>query len=35
VPTGSTVTIYVSDGSPYVAPQPPQKKKGGKHRGRH
>jgi len=28
--TGSTVTIYVSDGTPYVAPQPaPQKKKGG------
>ena len=23
VPTGSTVTIYVSDGTPYVAPQPP------------
>jgi beta-lactam-binding protein with PASTA domain len=22
VPTGSTVTIYVSDGTPYVAPQP-------------
>ena len=25
VPTGSTVTIYVSDGTPYVAPQPPAK----------
>ena len=28
--TGSTVTIYVSDGTPYVAPQPPpQKSQGG------
>ena len=40
VPTGSTVTIYVSDGTPYVAPQPKPKKKGGGHgrgggRGRH
>jgi beta-lactam-binding protein with PASTA domain len=23
-PTGTTVTIYVSDGTPYVAPQPQQ-----------
>ena len=32
VPTGSTVTIYVSDGTPYVAPQPPapEKPKGNK-----
>jgi len=29
-PTGTTVTIYVSDGSPYVAPQPPPKQGGGK-----
>jgi membrane peptidoglycan carboxypeptidase len=28
-PTGTTVTIYVSDGSPYVAPQPPPKQQGG------
>jgi beta-lactam-binding protein with PASTA domain len=33
-PTGTTVTIYVSDGTPYVAPQPqqpqqPQKQGGG------
>ena len=28
-PTGSTVTIYVSDGTPYVAPQPPPKQQGG------
>jgi membrane peptidoglycan carboxypeptidase len=40
VPTGSTVTIYLSDGTPYVAPQAPQPKKKGNHRhgrgrGRH
>jgi beta-lactam-binding protein with PASTA domain len=31
-PTGTTVTIYVSDGTPYVAPRPKAKakKKGGK-----
>jgi hypothetical protein len=28
-PTGTTVTIYVSDGTPYVAPQPPPQKQGG------
>jgi membrane peptidoglycan carboxypeptidase len=28
-PTGSTVTIYVSDGTPYVPPAPKPKKKGG------
>ena len=25
-PTGSTVTIYVSDGTPFVAPRPPRRK---------
>ncbi len=29
VGTGSTVTIYVSDGTPYVPPAKPKKKKGG------
>jgi membrane peptidoglycan carboxypeptidase len=29
VPTGSPVTIYVSDGTPYVAPQPQQNTGGG------
>jgi len=27
--SGSTVTIYVSDGTPYVAPQPPSRPDGG------
>jgi len=31
--SGSTVTIYVSDGTPYVAPQPPSRPDGGDNDG--
>jgi membrane peptidoglycan carboxypeptidase len=34
VSTGSTVTIYVSDGTPYVAPQPTQPQQNGNGKGK-